>query len=65
MDDKKRDAELKIARSIGEVRRLILWQTLCINPALSFERAKEIADQDVREFFYRLEEAYKTFFENE
>ena len=65
MSVKKEQAEIKIAQAIGEVRQLMLWQTLTMNPALSFKRAQEIAEEELRDLFGRLEEAYKDyFFEN-
>lgn len=62
MNVKKEQAEITIAQAIGEVRQLILWQTLAINPALSFKRAQEIAEEELQDLFGRLEGAYKDYF---
>lgn len=62
MNVKKEQAEITIAQAIGEVRQLMLWQTLAINPALSFKRAQEIAEEELQDLFGRLEGAYKDYF---
>lgn len=62
MSVKKEQAEITIAQAIGEVRQLMLWQTLTINPALSFKRAQEIAEEELQDLFGRLEGAYKDYF---
>ena len=62
MNVKKTQAEITIAQAIGEVRQIMLWQTLSINPALSFKRAQEIAEEELQDLFGRLEEAYKDYF---
>lgn len=65
MINKKREAEITIAQIVGEIKQLMVWQMLYINPTLSFDRAKEIAEEEVRELFNKLENSYKDFFENE
>lgn len=62
MNVKKEQAEITIAQAIGEVRQLMLWQTLTMNPALSFKRAQEIAEEELQDLFGRLEGAYKDYF---
>jgi len=62
MSVKKEQAEITIAQAIGEVRQLMLWQTLTMNPALSFKRAQEIAEEELQDLFGRLEGAYKDYF---
>ena len=62
MNVKKTQAEITIAQAIGEVRQIMLWQTLSINPALSFKRAQEIVEEELQDLFGRLEEAYKDYF---
>jgi hypothetical protein len=64
MSVKKEQAEITIAQAIGEVRQIMLWQTLSMNPALSFKRAQEIAEEELQDLFGRLEEAYKDYFSN-
>lgn len=64
MSVKKEQAEITIAQAIGEVRQLMLWQTLTMNPALSFTRAQEIAEEELQDLFGRLEGAYKDYFSN-
>lgn len=62
MSVKKEQAEITIAQAIGEVRQLMLWQTLTMNLALSFKRAQEIAEEELQDLFGRLEGAYKDYF---
>lgn len=62
MSVKKEQAEITIAQAIGEVRQLMLWQTLTMNPALSFKRAQEITEEELQDLFGRLEGAYKDYF---
>ena len=62
MNVKKEQAEITIAQAIGEVRQLMLWQTLTMNPALSFKRAQEIAEEEVQELFDKLENGYREYF---
>ena len=55
-------SEITIAQIIGEVRQLILFSVLYGNPKLSYEQASEKAEAQVRDIFYRLEDAYKDYF---
>lgn len=65
MINKKIEAEIAIAQTIGEIKQLMVWQVLYINPTLSFDRAKEIAEEEVRELFNKLENSYKDYFSEE
>lgn len=58
----KENAEITIAQKIGEVRQLILYNLLSINNSLSYDRAREIAEEQVGILFNSLEEAYKSYF---
>lgn len=60
----KENAEITIAQKIGEVRQLIIFNLLSINPSLSYDRAREIAEEQVGILFNSLEEAYECYFSN-
>lgn len=61
-DMKRHEAEITIAQVIGEIRQLIMCNLLCINPKLSYEQILEKAEDQVKDIFYRLENAYKDYF---
>lgn len=58
----KQNAEITIAQKIGEIRHLMLYNILSVNSNISYDRAKEIAEEQVGELFNSLEEAYKSYF---
>lgn len=59
---KKHEAEITVAQVIGEIRQLIMCSLLCTNPELNYEQVLEKAEDQVKDIFYRLENAYKDYF---
>lgn len=61
----RHQAEINVAQVIGEIRGLVLYQVLRMNPELSFTQAQKLAEEEVADIFSRLEEAYRDYFLNE
>lgn len=58
----RQQAEINVAQVIGEIRGLVLYQILHMNPTLSFTQAQKLAEEEVADIFSRLEEAYREYF---
>lgn len=58
-----KEAEITIAQCIGEYRRLS-FQLLMSTGKFTYEGALAVAESQTEDFFSKLEEAYKTYFEN-